>query len=148
MRKNSGFTLLELIIIIVIAGVITAIAVPNFLTYQYSYRLRGALSTLRGDLYGAKMLAIKRGVQYKVAFTSGGYQIQRGTTSAGNFVLGANEITRNFADEYPGVTVDTSATADPVFSPRGTSTGVTITLQNSQKFQTITISFAGRIRVN
>lgn len=147
MPKDSGFTVLELIIVIAIAGVLTAIAVPNFLTYQHSYRLNGALSSLRGDLYGAKMLAIKRGVQYRVVFAAGGYQIQRGNLSAGSTAY-TTEITRNFADEYPGVTVDTSATANPVFSPRGTSTLVTITLQNTQnKTRTITTSLAGRIKV-
>nr|MBC8362435.1 GspH/FimT family pseudopilin [Candidatus Desulfatibia profunda] len=148
MRQNAGFTVFELLIVIAIAGVLTAIAVPNFLGYQYSYRLKGAISTLRGDLYGTKMLAIKRGVQYKVVFTADGYQIQRGTSSSGTFTLDQTEITRNFADEYPGVTADTAATANPVFSPRGTATPVTITLKTSQKSQTITISLAGRIKVN
>lgn len=146
MRKNSGFTLLELIVIIAIVGVLTAIAVPNFISYLPSYRLKGAISTLRGDLYSAKMLAIKRGVQYKVVFTAGGYQIQRGTSSAGTFSLDQTEIARNFSDDYPGVTA--SANADPVFSPRGTATGATITLQNGQKSQEIKISITGRIKVN
>lgn len=147
MRQNAGFTVFELLIVIAIAGILTAIAVPNFLGYQSSYRLKGALSTLRGDLYGTKMLAIKRGVQYKVAFTANGYQIQRGNLSTGSTSY-TTEITRSFADGYPGVTADTSATADPVFNPRGTSTAVTITLNTSQKSQTITISIAGRIKVN
>lgn len=148
MRKNSGFTMVELIIIIVIVGILAAIAVPNFISYLPNYRLKGAISTLRGDLYNAKILAIKRGVQYKVAFTTGGYQIQRGTNSSGTFSLAQTELTRNFNDDYPGVTVDTSATTDPVFSPRGTASPVTITLQNGQKTKKITISISGRIKVN
>jgi len=147
MRQNAGFTVFELLVVIAIAGILTAIAVPNFLGYQYSYRLKGAISTLRGDLYGTKMLAIKRGVQYKVAFTADGYQIQRGNLSTGSTSY-TTEITRNFANDYPGVTADTAATANPVFSPRGTATPVTITLKTSQKSQTITISLAGRIKVN
>jgi len=147
MRKNSGFTVFELLIVIAIAGILTGIAVPNFLSYQSSYRLKGALSTLRGDLYGTKTLAIKRGVQYQVAFTANGYQIQRGNLSTGS-TLYTTEITRSFADGYPGVTANTSATANPVFSPKGTVTPVTITLKTSQKSQTITISLAGKIKAN
>ena len=147
MRKDAGFTLLELITVIAIAGVLTAIAVPNFLTYQSSSRLKGALSTLRGDLVGARMLAIKRGVEYQVAFTSGGYTIQRGNLSTGSTSY-TTEVTRNFADEYTGVTA--SATSNPVFSPKGTVTPfpVTITLQSGQKSQTITIYIAGKVKVN
>lgn len=147
MRKDAGFTLIELIIIIVIVGALAAIAVPNFMTYQSNFRLRGALSSLRGDLVGARMLAIKRFVQYRVVFTAGGYTIQRGNLSTGSTSY-TTEVTRNFADDYQGVTA--AATANPVFSPKGTVTGapVTITLQGGQRTQTITIFIAGKIKVN
>ncbi len=147
MRKDAGFTLIELIIIIAIVGALTAIAVPNFMTYQSNFRLRGALSSLRGDLVGARMLAIKRFVQYRVVFTAGGYTIQRGNLSTGSTSY-TTEVTRNFADDYQGVTA--TATANPVFSPKGTVTPapVTITLQGGQRTQTITIFIAGKIKVN
>ena len=149
MRKDAGFTLLELLTVIAIAGVLAAIAVPNFLSYQYNSRLKGALSTLRGDLVGARMLAIKSGFEYQVAFSSGGYLIIRGDSSSGStFDPNTNtEVTRNFADEYPGVTA--SAAADPVFSPKGTvaAAPVIITLQNAQRSQTITIYITGKIKV-
>lgn len=148
MRKDAGFTLVELMIIIVIAGALTAIAVPNFLTYQRNFRLKGALSTLRGDLVGARMLAIKRGFEYQVVFSSGGYLIIRGDLSSGSTFnpITNTEIARNFADEYTGVTA--SATSNPVFSPKGTVTPfpVTITLQNGSRSKTITIYIAGKIK--
>jgi len=147
MRKDAGFTVLELLTVIAIAGVLTAIAVPNFLTYQSNSRLKGALSTLRGDLVGARMLAIKRGFEYQVAFNAGGYLIQRGNFGSGSTSWNT-EVTRNFNDEYPGVTV--SGSSNPVFSPKGTvaAAPVTITLQNSQRSQTITIYIAGKVKVN
>ena len=148
MRKDSGFTIVELLVVIAVMGIITAIALPNFMVWLPNYRLKGAIGTLRGDLYNAKILATKRGVQYKVVFSANGYQIQRGTSSSGTFTLDATEITRDFSD-YPGVTVDTTATSDPVFSPRGTSSAVTITLKNSQnKTQSISVTISGRIKVN
>lgn len=148
MRKDAGFTLLELITVIAIAGVLTAIAVPNFLAYQSNSRLKGALSTLRGDLVGARMLAIKRGLECQVAFSSGGYLIQLGNLSSSS-TSWTIEVTRNFADEYPGVTASVTP-SDPVFSPKGTvaAAPVTITLQNGQRTQTITIYIAGKIKVD
>ena len=113
-----------------------------------TYRLNGAASLVRGDLYTAKVRAIKNNRQYKVVFTTNGYQVQKGTSGSGTFVLDAVEISRTFS-EYPGVTVKTSATGDPVFSPRGTATPVTITLQNTKGAeQAITVSIAGRIKIN
>ena len=149
MRKDAGFTLIELIIIIAIVGALTAIAVPNFMTYQSNFRLTGALSSLRGDLVGVRMLAIKGNKEYQVVFSSGGYLIIKGDSSTGStFDANNPELTRNFADEYQGVTA--AATANPVFSPKGTVTPapVTITLQGGQRTQTITIFIAGKIKVN
>jgi prepilin-type N-terminal cleavage/methylation domain-containing protein len=148
MRKDAGFTLLELLTVIAIAGVLAAIAVPNFLSYQYNSRLKGALSTLRGDLVGARMLAIKSGFEYQVAFSSGGYLIQQGNLSL-NSTSYTTEVTRNFADEYPGVTASVTPSA-PVFSPKGTvaAAPVIITLQNAQRTRTITIHMAGKIKEN
>ena len=148
MRKDAGVTVLELLTVIAIAGVLAAIAVPNFLSYQYNSRLKGALSTLRGDLVGARMLAIKRGVEYQVVFTASDYKIQRGNKSS-NADVWSDEFTRDFS-EYGGVSVDTDETGNPVFSPKGTvaAAPVIITLQNAQRTRTITIHMAGKIKEN
>ncbi len=148
-ENHKGFTLIELMIVIAIAAVLAGIGVWSAVSVAPAYRLKGAVSLVQGDLYTAKVRAAKNNRQYKVVFTTNGYQVQRGTSGSGSFTLDAVEISRTFANDYQGVTVNTSATNDPVLSPRGTSTAVTITLQNtSGATKAITISIAGRIKVN
>ena len=147
-KNHKGFTLVELIIVVALAAFLSGIGVWYATSTAPAFRLNGAVSLVRGDLYTAKVRAAKNNRQYNVVFTTNGYQVQRGTSGAGSFTADAVEITRTFA-EYPGITVKADATDDPVFSPRGISTAGTITLQNtSGDTKSITMSIAGRIKVN
>lgn len=55
-KKTSGFTLIELIVVIAILGILSAIAVPRFINQTTNARI-AALSGLEGALYSATMLA-------------------------------------------------------------------------------------------
>ncbi len=102
MNKNSahflintrGFSLIEMMVVIAIVAVGTAIAVPNYLVYRDKSNLRGAASVLKGDLYRAKITAIKNHTSITVQFNSNNYTI----TS-----LGTKELTA-------GITIDLSNT--------------------------------------
>lgn len=59
-RKKSGFTLLEIIIVIIIVGVLASLAMPRFFrTVQYSSAMEAltALGTLRQSMYRCYMMA-------------------------------------------------------------------------------------------
>jgi len=59
MQKRSGFTLIQLTIIIALLAILTAVGVPNFLSWLPKYRLKRAARDLYSNLQLAKMTAIK-----------------------------------------------------------------------------------------
>lgn len=56
----KGFTLIEMMVTIVIAGILLALAVPTFLDTIDRNRLKGVAETLRSDLELMKLESIKR----------------------------------------------------------------------------------------
>ncbi|MFH2220372.1 MAG: GspH/FimT family pseudopilin [Pseudomonadota bacterium] len=71
-RKNSGFSAVELMVVIAIMAILTAITVPNVLSWIPKKRLRAASDELYGNLQYARMMAIKNNVRWAVYFDFSG----------------------------------------------------------------------------
>ena len=68
MRKRSGFTLIELAVVILLSVILTGVGVPNFLSWLPKYRLKSAARDLYSNLQLAKMTAIKANKNCKVKY--------------------------------------------------------------------------------
>ena len=98
----------------------------------------------------ARMKAVSLNHRVKVFFYSNHqYKICDDTDNNGTVADGEGDVQlRDIQNEYSDVTFDSSNPPDPVFSSRGTATNPTITLQNSSGSKDITISIAGRVKIN
>ena len=72
MRKNSGFSLTEVMIVIAIMAIMAGITVPNLLSWLPKYRLRSAGDELYSNLQFTKVKAIKDNVNWAVIFNFAG----------------------------------------------------------------------------
>jgi type IV fimbrial biogenesis protein FimT len=77
---NKGFTLIELIITLTIAGILMAVAAPSMFTFVSSSRLTTQINDLIVDLSLTKSEAIKRNTTTGICVTSDGTSCAAGTS--------------------------------------------------------------------
>lgn len=70
MKRVSGFTVVELMVVIGIIGIVSAIAVPGFVSWVPGYRLKSAAMDLYSNIQLARMYAIKDNRPYSVEFNT------------------------------------------------------------------------------
>jgi type II secretion system protein H len=155
-RRKSGFSLVELIIVIALIGIMTAIAAPNFTRYRDNTNLREAARDISSDLQLYKQQAIAENVRYRITFDSGAnnYVVQKTTTLAPN-VFNPPLITKDIGS---GNAIETSTAASfggnpyVTFLPRGTieeAAGGSLTLRHKTRLSTakINVNMMGRTNV-
>ena len=145
-KKQSGFTLIELIIIIAIMSILAGIAIPNFLSYMPKHRLNGAVRQVMGDLMWARMQAVKENNRFRVFFLDD-HQYKILDDDNNNNSEDSGELTniKNIQREYSDVIF--SATANPIFYPRGNAWGSTVTLTNSVGSKYVKVATTGRVKI-
>lgn len=149
MKNNKGFTILELIIVIVTTAILVTFAVPSIRSWRANSSLSGDIRTLKADFEFAKSRAIRDNTNVIIQFNTGNnsYSIRR-VISLTPLVLDPDAfLSRSLVGtSISGSTLAGDATT---FDSRGrpnNSGGVT--LSNGSRNATVSINMLGSIRIN
>ena len=122
MRKNSGFTALELATTIAILAVIAALTLPPYLRWNRTRRLEGAVVNLTSDLEMAKLRAIRENAFVVVQFGADSYSMFLDT---GDGVGGPPNWSQDSGERQilnrkmpAGVRIDTGSLSFPTFNDK------------------------------
>ncbi|MFZ4441436.1 MAG: GspH/FimT family pseudopilin [Syntrophales bacterium] len=150
-RKN-GFTLVEMMIVVAIIGILTAIATPNLMHYMAQRRLNGAARMVMSDLMLARQKAVSINQEVKVSLadvSNHTYEIWNDADKSG--AVADNEgdnLVKDIHPDYFDVTFSASA---PTFNPRGTASVATLILTSSRPgigSKTVSVALNGRVTID
>jgi len=152
-RKSvSGFTLVEMMIVIALIGIIAAIASPNFFAYRENTNLKEAARDISSEILYWKQRAVSDSSSYRINFnaSSSSYTIQQVT--GGVFT---DLTTKNISPGNASIAIYGTPSFWPggvtyvTLHPRGTSTNGSIKLIHNKRLSeaTITVNTMGRVKV-
>lgn len=138
-KAQFGFSLLEMMIVIIIIGVLAAIAIPSFSSWKEKQAVSNATNALLSHLKQARNLALAENRSVRITFGSTAYTFDADTTgSCGPCrveVIGYSQFSSNLA---------IAPTTTRTFTSRGTANSGTITLSASGKSKSIVMNVIGR----
>jgi len=127
MKQKSGFTLVELLVVLAVLAIFFAIGVPNFMNWLPKYRLKSAARDLYSNMQLAKMTAVKSNTNCSITYSTDPDQYVLSGALSKTVVLGDYGSGVNFN----GPASETFAVATITFNSRGTSNAGYAYLSNS-----------------
>ena len=135
-KANHGYSLIELIATVAIAGILAAIAVPSWNRLVPSYQLDSSARQVHSELSSIKMRAAAENVGFQLIYSDGAasYSIKRESAVLATKPLPAQVVVTNAG------TIS--------FSPRGTASANRIRLRSAEGMcKQVVVSATGRVRI-
>lgn len=132
-RRTGGFTLLELLLVLVIIGVAAALVAPSIVAGLEGLKAKSAVRTLKAGLNDARMRAVRNRTVHYAVYTGG--------------VLAISDrkgIVREIALPSGGVEAGKSEAA---FYPTGASTPSEFVVQYGEASYRLVLDGSGRLQV-
>ena len=146
-KRCSGFSTLEMLVVVSIFLILGAVALPSFTTWRNDSNLMGVVRQVQSDLNWARMEAVQRSAPVTVTFTGGQAAYTIWTDMNRNGASDSGEtVSHSVADSFRNVSVTSDATM--VFQPRGTaSTTGAVSITNSYTTRSLAVNAAGKVMI-
>lgn len=125
MKKNAGFTIIELLTVIAIIAIISAITIPNMIAWRTNQQLNSMAREVLSMINGARIAAIKNNATVTITFDAAGKKV---TTSYINRATGVAPPP-NITLLRPQVEIGSTTFASDAF--RFNSRGLPINIANN-----------------
>jgi len=140
-RSHIGFTLPELLVIVVILGLLAALAAPSFLSWVNNKRVQDVLSQVEGAIKEAQSEAIRKSQPCKLIITTSSVSADPQNC----LPTGSRDLTEvSGGDSGAGVTFTAANSSSVLFSAKGTTTSSNVFVlyhpDQSQGMQCLAIS--------
>lgn len=162
-RIQKGFTLIELMVVVALVAIVSAIAIPSWNSMIVNNRLRSAVNNWTQSFYFARSEAIRRNWAVTIcassdgtSCTASGYEegwIVKTDEKNGTVLVLQDALPLQGVTLTPGTTAARAITILPNGLPIGNFAGATLTAQvypvnSTLPSKQITIARTGRLKVN
>lgn len=148
---TAGFSLLELLVVLVISGILLSLAAPRLERFITRLELDTAANTVIADLYYARMLAVREGRDVAVRFQRMSRSPRCYSPAYEVVIVGAPERVAKRQDLGGGIAracLDVGAVAQVRFGPRGLPNGAmnrTVRIARGGQEARFRLSLLGRV---